>query len=342
MDSVLIARWIGGAPTIPILILDASSVAVARERVREVARTQGMNEEQVGGLAVTVSELGHNHLAHARDGEIAVLPVERDGVRGVEIVAVDRGPGIADPTAAIEGVVANPAGLGVGLRGAMAFADEVDFDIRQREGMCVRARKYAQRVGRRREVAILGRPCVDFGLSGDDAAFFRTPRGLVLTIADGLGHGFEAREASSRAMAVATTMIGSSPAQVLASVDTALLGTRGAVMALADVDEGSCVMHHGCVGNITTRLCSSSASHALGGTSFVLGARGSRGRTFPQEDRNLGPGDVLVMTSDGVRSAMRIEGVDAGILRRHPLVIAHHIMRSFARDGDDVTILVAS
>ena len=340
MDSVLIARWVGDAPTLPIL--DAASVSAAREKVREVARAQGMNEEQVGGLAIAVSELGTNHLAHARDGEIAILPIERGETRGVEIVAVDRGPGIADPTAALEGLVVSPAGLGAGLRAAVAFADEVDFDVRLLEGTCIRLRKFAQRAGRRREVAIFGRPCIEYPASGDDAAFFRTPGGLVLTIADGLGHGVEAREASSRAMQVVAAMRDRSPSAILAASDEALLGTRGAVMAVAELDETAGVLRHACVGNVATRVCSARASHTFGGSSFVLGARGNRRRAISEEAHDLGPGDVVIMTSDGVRSAMRVEGVDADVLRHHPLVVAHHVMRSFAREGDDVTILVAS
>src|SRR5690348_18021281 len=44
----------------------------------------------------SASELGQNQIRHARFGSLGVRDIERGGIRGIEIVAADRGEGIDD------------------------------------------------------------------------------------------------------------------------------------------------------------------------------------------------------------------------------------------------------
>src|SRR5262249_8438817 len=53
-------------------------------------------ETEAGKVALVVTEAAGNLVKHARDGEILLRPLARDGVVGLEILAIDCGPGIAD------------------------------------------------------------------------------------------------------------------------------------------------------------------------------------------------------------------------------------------------------
>src|SRR5258708_1214396 len=200
MDALLIDRWLDGAAATPTR--DEASIVLMREQARPIAKGLGWNDGVAGALATIVSELAHNQLHHARDGVVAIREIARGAVIGLEIIAADRGLGLDDPTGAIDGISTRPGGLGIGLSGAMRLADEIDFDVRLGQGTCLRARKFPQRVSRRREVAILSRPCEGERVDGDDAIALRTRRGLRLALADGLGHGPEARIAAARAIEV--------------------------------------------------------------------------------------------------------------------------------------------
>ena len=73
--------------------------ADARRTVLEAtlyARDAGFDETPARMIATVVSELVRNILKYAGSGEISLRRAERMGGRGIEIEALDRGPGIVD------------------------------------------------------------------------------------------------------------------------------------------------------------------------------------------------------------------------------------------------------
>src|SRR5688572_17336802 len=139
---VLISRWLGEeSQSIPIY--DEASVSSARQRVRETGHSLNLDKTLVESVALMASELTHNQLAHARRGYLAVKPIDRRGVRGLELIAADLGPGIERPEQAIKGTLATQSrSLSAGLGAVCRIADEVEFDDRIAEGICVVARKF--------------------------------------------------------------------------------------------------------------------------------------------------------------------------------------------------------
>jgi anti-sigma regulatory factor (Ser/Thr protein kinase) len=327
----------GAAPGLRFDVDDEASIILAREAIRQQAAAAGLEAARAEALVTAASELGHNQLAHARRGWLAVSTIARDGVAGIEVVAGDEGRGIGDPSAALRGAPRASGSLGVGLSAAYRLCDEMDFDVRAGEGTWIAARKFAAPVPRS-EVGIFGRPIAGETESGDDAALVRTPRALLVAVADGLGHGPEAREASARAMAVVRA--GGEPRALLASCHQALQGTRGAVMAAARFDHAAGVLTHAGAGNITSHLYRLRAGRRFGAVSCVLGAPGPEPRL--REDREpLVPRPLLVMFSDGV-SARADVSEDLELLRQPPLVIAHQLVARHGRSTDDALVLVAS
>lgn len=316
---------------------DEASIVLCREAVRRQAAAAGLETARAEAVVAAASELGHNQLAHARRGWLVVSTIDRDGVAGVEVVAGDEGRGIGDPTAALRGQPRQSGSLGVGLSAAYRLCDEMDFDVRAGEGTWIAARKFAAPVPRS-EVGIFGRPIAGEPESGDDAALLRTPQALLVAVADGLGHGPEAREASARAMAVVRG--GGEPRALLYRCHQALQDTRGAVMAVARLDHAAGVLTHAGAGNITSHLYRPRASRRFAPASCVLGARGPEPR-LREEREPLLPRPLLVMFSDGVAARADISE-DLELLRQPPLVIAHQLVLRHARTTDDALVLVAT
>ncbi len=342
MDSFLIERWVSHLDR--LTIYDEASVSEARQRARAAAAAAGMSADAAATLALIASELAHNQLRHARGGQIAASVFARGDRLGVEIVAADRGGGIADPSAAIEHGASTGGGLGAGLAGVLRLADEVDFDIRLGQGTCVWARKI-EGASHRREVAVLGRPADGERVSGDDACFVRDDDTLVLALADGLGHGPDASLAARAAVETVRNAPARALPDLLREAGAALVRTRGAAMSIVRIDERFAELRHAGVGNVTAHVVSADSQRAFSGISAVLGmepARAPLRRARTDEDHApFGPWDVAFLFTDGLTTRTRLES-ESGALRRHPVLIADALLKAFGRTHDDATVIVVS
>jgi anti-sigma regulatory factor (Ser/Thr protein kinase) len=299
-----------------------------------------MAPERFEALVSAASELGHNQLAHGFRGWMTASAIARDGVPGLEVVAVDGGRGITDPTAAFAAAPRPAGSLGVGVSAAYRLCDEMDFDVRVGEGTYVAARTFAAPLPRS-EVAVFGRPIEGERECGDDAAFVRHEKTLLVGVADGLGHGHEAREASSRVAAALRADRAGDLAALIADCDQSLQGTRGAVMAAACLDRAAGQLRHAAAGNIGTHLYRPRATRRFASSARVLGARGGP-RPRPLVEREpLDHRMLLLMFSDGVSARVDLSA-ELELLRQPPLVIAHQVVVRHGRSTDDALVLVVS
>ncbi|HEY2514818.1 MAG TPA: SpoIIE family protein phosphatase, partial [Polyangiaceae bacterium] len=300
MDSFLIREWRPDDPAAALPMLDAASVSVARERVRTEAARLGLPVETTAKLVNVASELANNQLAHARSGWISIGEIRRGGVAGLEVCAVDEGRGIDDPARALGGGASTAGTLGVGLAAVLELAREVDFDVRRGEGTCIRARVFASDVPRLREVGVFSRPYPGEPVSGDGALFCRSDDRLVLAVADGLGHGEEARAATTAVLEAARSAMGQGPQAMLAAGHAAAAGTRGAAMTVAVIDGQGRLSLAG-VGNVMACIVGPRKSSRFTGSPGVVGAPGPL-RRIGFEETPLSPYDAVVLFTDGLSS----------------------------------------
>jgi anti-sigma regulatory factor (Ser/Thr protein kinase) len=327
----------------PIRVGDDADVSLVRQAVRARAAEIGLDRERAESLVAAASELGHNQIAHARGGEMLVRAVARLGVPGVEVLARDHGGGISEPTAALRGV--QPAGksgsrgLGIGLSAAHRLADELDFDVRWGEGTTIAARKFKTPL-LRSEVAVLARPCRGETVIGDDAAFGRRNDGLLLAVADGLGHGPLAQEAAALAVATLLGSPSASPRELLQLCHHALTKTRGAVMSVVFIPDDAGELVQAGAGNIACHLYRDRTSVRFPSTPGVLG-QVRPGERISENRSPLGGRHVLILYSDGLSSRIDLTQ-EAALLREPPLIIAHRLLAQHGRDHDDALVLVAT
>lgn len=350
MDTFLIDGWMaghdGGGPAPPgptrldvLPTIDDASTSVARQLTRARGAEVGLDHTLIESLAIAASELVHNQLRHGRRGRFAVRAISRSGVRGLELVAADLGPGIADPRLALAGPGPSERSLGAGLSGARRLVHEMDIDVRWGQGTCVRARAFAEPLPRRREIGILGRPFSGEPMSGDHAVFSRDGEVLLCAVIDGIGHGPLASDAAERAADTVLSHPTASPAAILSACDAALSGTRGAVMVVARIDEALGTVEHAAVGNVTARIDGYRRTHNLPSSASTLGQRGRKPRVAT-ETAPIAPDQALVVFTDGLASRAGLLD-DADLLREHPIVVAQHLLATFGRGTDDALVLVA-
>ncbi|MBM4341944.1 MAG: ATP-binding protein [Deltaproteobacteria bacterium] len=95
-----------------------------------------------GRVVTAASELGHNILRYAGRGQITVR-IGSLGARPVcELVAEDRGPGIADVDRALQDHFSTGAGLGLGLPGVRRLMDTFDLESQPGAGTRVVVRRW--------------------------------------------------------------------------------------------------------------------------------------------------------------------------------------------------------
>ena len=337
---ILITRWFGTDQPIPIY--DEASVSSARQRVRETGSRLNLTGETIETVALVVSELTHNQLSHARHGYFAVRPVQRQGVNGLEIITADIGPGIQKPGQAIKDEIpSNGQSLRAGLAAVYRLADEVDFDNRISEGSCIVARKFDSRAAALScEVAIMGRALRGEPVSGDDAFLYQSETGFVGAVCDGLGHGPEAREASNKAVDFVARNRGMDLKHLVMELNDHLAGTRGCVMTIIRFNKDDRLLQCMSMGDLHSHLYHRRDAHFFTPTPLVLGGPQFQPQRVRIEEIIAQRGAVLVMFTDGLKSATNLKG-HLDVLRQPPIAIAQHLLENHARPDDDALVLVA-
>ena len=131
---------------IRVSIAADSDMLPARAEGRALADRLGFSRTDATLIATAISEIARNILLHAGSGEIILTPVRENDRSGVIVVACDRGPGIRDVNAAVEGGYSGGnVGLGLGLPGARRLMDGFEIVSRLGEGTTVTMSKWRRR-----------------------------------------------------------------------------------------------------------------------------------------------------------------------------------------------------
>ena len=77
-------------------VRDTSEISEARRAAVGLAHRKGLSQDIEARIAIVATELATNLLKHAGEGLLAINEfVDADG-SGIELMALDKGPGIAD------------------------------------------------------------------------------------------------------------------------------------------------------------------------------------------------------------------------------------------------------
>lgn len=119
--------------------LDASRAVM---QTRRCATSVGFDSSAVSMLGTVASELVRNILKYAGHGELIIRELEGEPRAGIEVEAVDRGPGIENIDLAMQDHYSSSGTLGLGLPGVKRMMDDMIIESTPTTGTRVTARKF--------------------------------------------------------------------------------------------------------------------------------------------------------------------------------------------------------
>lgn len=175
-------------------------------------------------------------------------------------------------------------------------------------------------------------------VSGDSYMIKPLRDGILMSVVDGLGHGYEAAQASKIAVSTLDAFACEPVIQLVRRCHEALKGTRGVVMSIAYLDLLNKTITWLGVGNIEGMVLRQDERSAIRRERLLLRG-GTLGYQLPPLKDSTIPlmqGDTMIFVTDGIRSSF-----DTGINSSdNPQQIADNIMAGYARGSDDALVLV--
>jgi len=330
-----------------MLVLDvteSSQVAHAKRMAEKTARSLGFDETKIGRVAIVVTEMASNLVKHAKAGQLLMRPLTSGGPCGLEVMSLDKGPGMANVAKHVRDGYSTKGSMGTGLGAVIRLSARFDIHSAPGIGTALMARLWAKPLPKKRSLHSLnegvGAVCLakrGEEVSGDAWEADQDSRRSLITVIDGLGHGPAAAEAAVKAAETFQKNRGLTPTAILEAVHESLHHTRGVAMAISEVDVEHQAVRFAAVGNITGIILSPAGIRCMVSHNGILGhnVRKFQEFTYPLREKAL-----LVMHSDGLASRWSLDRYQ-GIMARHPSLIAGILYRDYRRENDDVTVVVA-
>lgn len=319
-----------------VTIGDRSAIGEARRLAMTVAQSLGFDEALRSDVGIVATELATNTLLHADTGEFLICPAKDDHGAWLDLLALDRGSGIADLSLALEDGYSTTGTAGQGFGAIRRLSDSASVYSIPERGTTVWTRFNNPRQMDDCPVGAISVPVHGETVCGDAYLVLSGKNRSLYMMADGLGHGPGAHEAAEEAVAVTTQYSMESPIEILTRAHDALKKTRGAAMSVAVVDHDRSTVTYGGIGNISAAVITGTNSRSLVSQNGTLGASLGRPQEFSYPYQ---ANSSLLMFSDGLSSKCTLNGY-AGLQNRHPQLIAGVLYRDFTRRRDDATVLL--
>jgi anti-sigma regulatory factor (Ser/Thr protein kinase) len=321
-------------------VREGTQVAAARRGGNAMSAALGFDETQSGRLALIITEVATNILKHAQEGQIFLRGLNEDGMTGVEVLAIDNGPGMGNFSASQADGVSTAGTAGTGLGAMRRLACDFDVFTAIGKGTAFYMTVWRDEAFRPRaalQLGVVALPLPGEDVCGDDWAVHMDGQQMTLMVADGLGHGPEAHLASSAATALLPHYPAYGPVRMLDAAHAALRSTRGAAIAVATVSLATGQLQFAGAGNIAATLYPPDGPRRqLMSHNGIVGhnMRTMQALTMPWQEESF-----LIMHSDGLATQWDLSHYP-GLVYAHPALIAAVLYRDFFRKRDDVTVLV--
>jgi anti-sigma regulatory factor (Ser/Thr protein kinase) len=315
---------------------DTTLAAEARRSATLLAAERGLDENEAGKVALLVSEAATNLVKHAGGGEILVGP---GTAGGVEVLALDRGPGMANPSACMRDGYSTAGSAGTGLGAISRLATRFDIHSTPGVGTAIVAAVAPGRRSEKTELFEVGGvsvPAPEEVACGDAWAAAPVADGIKVMVVDGLGHGVLASEAAQTAVSAFRAAIARPIAEMMDGIHGALKTTRGAAVAIATIDARRRVVTFCGIGNIAGSIVGTGPTRSTVSYGGIAGHGTVKIQpfTYPWQ-----PDGLLVMHSDGITGHWSLEAYP-GLRQRDPALVAGVLYRDFFRGRDDATVVV--
>jgi anti-sigma regulatory factor (Ser/Thr protein kinase) len=322
---------------------DRSYQGMVRSELRKLAEDSGFKGHRLGEIEIIIAEITSNLVKHAtRGGFILARSIKENG-GGMEMIAIDHGPGMRMVAKMMEDGQSTKKTLGQGLGAIRRLSNE--FDMYSIAGWgtvlfsrCYVDKEYVVSPGK----LVLEALCVakkDQLVCGDAWSINQEGRLFRIAMIDGLGHGAPAHAASILAVEKLKLYRKNRPTESLRQLHEALKKTRGAVITIVHIDQANHQLTYSGVGNISMKIISAIGSKGCFSYNGIVGhiLPASLNDHLLQWNEKM---DTLIMHSDGISSRWDLQKYP-GILVHHPIIIGASLYKDHDRGNDDSTLLVA-
>ena len=316
---------------------DPSAPGTIRRAAMRLAEQLGFAEHRAGEVGIAATELATNLSRHAVAGTLALRVRRHEEEVAVELISIDAGPGIADLDAMLVDGRSTDGTLGIGLGAVRRLASRFDAHSVTGRGTVIVATFWAHDVPPPDPpVAAFTRAITGEEVCGD-ACCYRVDRDrTILMVADGLGHGPLAAAASTEAVRAFAQASGG-PAEILAVLHARLATTRGAAVAVAELDPKARCLRFAGVGNVAGWVDDGDRRRGLLSHPGIVG---HQARSWKEVTADLPPASLVVLHSDGLTDKWNLAHYPG--LRRHDVaVVAATLLRDAGIRHDDASVLVA-
>lgn len=328
-----------------------TQVAEARRFATTLAQSIGFNETLTGEIALITTECATNLIKHtSAGGELLVRSLTRDTLHGdalpgIELIALDKGAGIANMGDALRDGYSTAGTAGTGLGAIKRLADVFDIYSVRQGGTAVLTQLWAKPpietlAAQKMEVGSVCVPKPGEQACGDAWAIHQEIDRCLLMVADGLGHGPGAADASRTAVDVFAAHSHLRPDALIKVIHENMKHTRGAVIAIAEIRYAEQQVHFVGVGNVESRLYTPDTPDLIQHMVSHNGTAGFALNRVQAFSYAYSDDALIIMNSDGCTSHLSMSGYP-GLPLKHPALIAGVLYRDFNRGYDDTTVLVA-
>ncbi len=326
-----------------VRVAERTAVGAVRRVAGQLADRLGFGDVRVAEVELAATEIATNLHKHAQDGAVVVRSVRGVTDRAVEMVAIDRGPGIADPSRSLRDGESTAGTLGIGLGAIARLADAHRLSSRTGHGTVLTVRFHPHR-GELAEIADnrpvgLTRPMNGEQICGDAYAFRHTPGRLTILLCDGSGHGPLAASAAQTAVRLFCGQAFAAPDQAVRALHEAMRGGRGGAVAVADLDLAGGKAVFAGLGNVSAAVVADGRKQSM---VSLPGIAGYQSRTIRSFEYPLPAGAVVILHSDGLSERWTVGGANGVHLTDNSLVNAATLLGVAGTRTDDASVVVAT
>lgn len=325
---------------------DQSRIAQCRRRVKAMARTLKFSEVDRERVGIAVTEAVTNVLRHAGRGRF--LAQRMEGPQGPFLIVLvwDEGPGISNYSRCLEDGYSSAGGQGIGLGAMRRQSDAFEMYSKPKGGLVVsmtfwkRCKSTAElpESGAFRNLFASALPMPGEVESGDAWAVAEVSGVFKILLVDGLGHGTKAAKASSLALNCFKDVAGDPGDSIVKSLNEAMRGSRGAVVAVAEIDPSAEQLRYTGIGNIFGRLLVDGITSQLTSTSGIVGYQMGKVQSFEYDWKK---DSMVVLHSDGIGSKWSLSSYP-GLGYCQSSTVAGTLLSDYRKYSDDSSIVVLS
>jgi anti-sigma regulatory factor (Ser/Thr protein kinase) len=319
-------------------ITESSEIAYARRTVAAMAARQGLDEEDAGRAALVATEIASNVVKHGGGGELIAQPLQHGERRGVGLIGLDKGPGIADLAKCMRDGFSTGGSPGTGLGAIRRMSQMFDVYSQPGHGTVVAAQIWPNGsvpTAAPLETGAIVVPKPGEVECGDTWCYVERAGGALVMGVDGLGHGFAASRAARTACDVFMTEKTRAPGAVLERIHMTLRTTRGAAVIMLEInwDQGRLIAAG--IGNLVAAIIEGNATKRIPSYNGIVGHATPRIRELSYP---LAPAATVVFHSDGLSATWQVERYP-GLMQHSCAAIAGVLYRDCKRGRDDSLVV---